>query len=203
MGSHTQLDATLIRRSVGEVTKTDVSQAQARYAQAVAETLRSEGQLAAARSVFERVVGLPALDLIEPVMVKKMPQSLDQAIQDALKYSPLVKQAKNNYKASLANVKEAEGAFQPSLDVFGRVRDVSDGLFQNSDEMSVTTRLTMPLYQGGRLSAAVRRAEAQAKQNHAAVNQARRQVVDDTTQGILLAMRPVANINEYASKCNI
>ena len=57
-----QLEATRDRFQVGEVTRTDVSQAEARLARATSERIGAEGDLAASRAVFRNVIGIaPAL----------------------------------------------------------------------------------------------------------------------------------------------
>ncbi|MBN8910225.1 MAG: TolC family protein, partial [Rhodospirillales bacterium] len=62
-----QLQATNDRFRVGEITKTDVAQAEAALAGATAQRQVAEGNLQTARGTFQQVVGvLPPGDLVEP-----------------------------------------------------------------------------------------------------------------------------------------
>ena len=60
------LKATQDRFNVGEVTRTDVAQAQARRAAAVAALDLARANLKTSRATFERVVGHPPSNLVEP-----------------------------------------------------------------------------------------------------------------------------------------
>jgi len=55
-----QLEATKDRFEVGEITRTDVHQAEARLAGATADRIRAEANLENSRATYENVVGLPA-----------------------------------------------------------------------------------------------------------------------------------------------
>ena len=61
-----QLEATQDRFSVGEVTRTDVSQAEARLARATADRVITEGFLQNARANYERNIGEPPGDVVRP-----------------------------------------------------------------------------------------------------------------------------------------
>src|SRR5512132_982763 len=74
-----QLEATRDRFQVGEVTRTDVSQAEARLARATAERIAAEGALAASRATFRNVVGVVPEVLARPPLPRELPASLADA----------------------------------------------------------------------------------------------------------------------------
>ena len=55
-----QLDASRDRFNVGEITRTDVSQAESRLARAISDRIQAEGQLSGSRAVYARVIGTSA-----------------------------------------------------------------------------------------------------------------------------------------------
>src|SRR5207253_2531429 len=61
-----QLEATRDRFRVGEVTRTDVAQAESSLAQATATRIASEGQLEVSRANYARAVGHPPGRLVQP-----------------------------------------------------------------------------------------------------------------------------------------
>ena len=76
-----QLEATRDRFQVGEVTRTDVSQAEARLARATADRIGAEGDLAASRATFRNVVGSTPGLLSRPPVPDALPVSLDRGQQ--------------------------------------------------------------------------------------------------------------------------
>src|SRR5262249_32385286 len=70
-----QLKATQERFDVGEVTKTDVSQAQARLAGAVADVVQAQGNLTASRATYKQVIGDMPGKLTRPPVPTNLPSS--------------------------------------------------------------------------------------------------------------------------------
>ena len=70
-----QLDASRDRFNVGEITRTDVSQAESRLARALSDRIEAEGQLSASRAVYARVIGSPPGRLTAPRLVFDLPSS--------------------------------------------------------------------------------------------------------------------------------
>ena len=69
------------RFSVGEVTRTDVAQAQARRAGSVSALDLARANLKTSRAAFERVVGHPPSNLVDPgVPERLLPKSVEEAI---------------------------------------------------------------------------------------------------------------------------
>ena len=86
-----ELKATQDRFSVGEVTRTDVAQAQARRAGSVSALDLARANLKTSRAAFERVVGHPPSNLVDPgVPERLLPKSVEEAIAIGTRENALV-----------------------------------------------------------------------------------------------------------------
>ena len=146
-----ELRAAQDRFEVGEVTRTDVSLAEARLASARSQLAAEQGGLARAQAEYEAAVGHPARNLAAagPAPVG---QSIPQAIDLAQRQHPSILQSQHSVAAAELNVSRAETAMQPTLTLSG-----SAGI---DDDRAVSEQLGLnlsgPIYQGGRLSSQVR-----------------------------------------------
>jgi outer membrane protein len=184
-GLQKQLDATEEQRRVGELTRTDVAQAQARLSGAEADLTTAKGQLQVSRSSFEHVIGRPAETLEENPPLAAMPKTQEQAIQQALKQNPFLLQAQENARAAGYAVDDALGALQPQVSVQGELQYGEDqpngfGGVTTTRLKAVVGQVTVPIYQGGADEAQVRQAKEQRSQAQLSVADAERQVLDAT-----------------------
>ena len=164
-----QLDATQEQFKVGELTKTDVAQSQARLAGAQAQLTIGRGQLAASRANFEQVIGRPAETLDDQPPFPKTPKSEDEAIEIAAKSSPVVLSAMESEKAADYAVDDALGSLAPQVSVQGEYQYQQYGSGGGSSALlgqsgtshvaSVFGVVTVPIYQGGSEEASVRQAK--------------------------------------------
>lgn len=156
-----ELRATEDRFSVGEVTRTDVAQAQARRAGAVSALDFARANLRTARAAFERVVGHPPSNLADPgVPERLLPRTQQEALSIAEQENPNIVAALYREQAARHVVDRIWGELLPEVSVDASY-DRRFGL-ANADEAettSVTGRLTVPIYQGGEVSARVRQAK--------------------------------------------
>ena len=180
-----ELKATKDRFAVGEVTKTDVAQAEARRAGAVSQLDLARANLKTSRASYEQVVGHPPSNLHEPTPPEKLlPKSLANSIEVSARENPLVVAALYNEQAARFTVDQIRGQLLPSVDVQASISDTIEPsrFVKESTQGVVTGRLTIPLYEGGRVYAQVR----QAKHTHVAalqaIEQARTQVQQAVTQ---------------------
>jgi outer membrane protein len=163
-----QLDATQEQFKVGELTKTDVAQSQARLAGAQAQLTIARGQLAASRANFEQVIGRPAETLDDQPPFPKTPKTEDEAIDIAAKSSPIVLSAMEAEKAADYAVDDAVGSLAPQVSVQGQYQyqqlgaGGSAALLGQSGTTHVASVfgvVTVPIYQGGAEEASVRQAK--------------------------------------------
>lgn len=175
-----QLEATRDRFSVGEVTRTDVSQAEARLARAKADRIQAEGDLENARTNFERVVGMSPSSLTAPPFKYELPDTQEMAISEASKKNPSVVSALFVEKAAQKNVRKVEGELLPSLSLEGSLRKSADESSTGSTRESsqIIATLTIPLYQQGSVSSRVREAKQQAAQRRLEHDDERRAAIE-------------------------
>lgn len=155
-----QLRATRDRYSVGEVSRTDVAQAEARLARARADVERALADLAASTAEFRRVIGRdPAEDLEDPPAFEELPGTLEEALARAENH-PSVAAARFDLASARAAVDEAVAGLLPTLDLRGDAayaREPTTSL-EWQRRASVALQLSVPLYQGGAAYARVRQA---------------------------------------------
>lgn len=174
-----QVRASKDQFEVGEGTRTDVSQAEARYAEAQANLNSAVADLNASRAVYEQVVGIEARNLSASTPIGKlMPRSVEEAIRMGEEYQPLLRQAQHQVDAALYNVKAIEGEQLPTVTLEGSVgRDWKPSTSVNvANSASVVGRVSVPLYQGGALSSRVRQAKEQLGQAEIQLDVLRNQI---------------------------
>ncbi|GMG83609.1 TolC family outer membrane protein [Paralimibaculum aggregatum] len=157
-----QLRAARERFEVGEVTRTDVEQARAALAAARSNLAAAEGQLRNSRETFAEFVGRPPGELLPPPPLPDLPESLDAAVQLALRNEPNLRAARIEREASGFDVKAAIGALLPQISLQGQLSqtdEVRDGL-GSSRSANVGVFVTIPFYSGGANYSAVREAQA-------------------------------------------
>ena len=157
-----ELRAAQDRFNVGEVTRTDVAQATARRAGAVSALDLARGNLRTSRATYERVVGHPPSNLVDPgVPERYMPKSQSDALGIAGRENPNIVAALYREQAARHVVDRIWGELLPevTLDASYDKRFGQSDTISSSETTQVTGRLTVPIYQGGEVSARVRQAK--------------------------------------------
>lgn len=156
-----ELRAAKDRFDVGEVTRTDVAQAEARLAQAIAALASAQGDLASSRETFIATVGRKPGQLKAPPAAPATAGSGDAAKAVALRSHPDILAAQHNVSGADLQVRIAERSTQPTLSLKGNL-----GLTENINSLnfsksgSVSLNLSGPIYAGGQLASARRKAIA-------------------------------------------
>lgn len=197
-----ELQATRDRFAVGEVTRTDVAQAEARLSRANADRVQAEGTLETSRATYENVVGEKPGKLVQPPPLGRLPGSIASVLQLAGDQNPSVISAKYVEKASRNNVDAVGGELLPSISLSGRVsrgRDtnVKDG---RSDVETISTRLTIPLYQSGAVTSRLRQAKQIASQRRIEIIIARRNAVEEATRAWEALQTSRARVRAFKSE---
>lgn len=167
------------RFEVGESTRTDVAQAEASRAAAVAQLNRAEANLNTSRAVFRQNIGREPKNLKNTSGVGKLlPRSLGVATSIALNRHPAIRSTKHLVDQASYNVKSSESDLLPTITLEGAVqRDyLRDGTGQITDSAQITARLRVPIYQGGRVSGIVRQNKESLSQKRIEVDQSVDQV---------------------------
>lgn len=169
-----QLGATQDRFQVGEITRTDVSQAESRVAGARASRIAAEGQLMASRATFQRLVGVPPENLEPPTQLPPLPSTLEEAVARALEEQPDVLAAVYGARAADDAVEVVRGELLPevSLQASHNRGWETQARGQRSDTSQIVANVAVPLYQSGAVYSRVREAKSTASQRRIQVDQA-------------------------------
>ena len=115
-----QLRQTRDRFTAGEVTRTDVAQAESRLASARATMLTAESNYVTSKSTYRQVIGVEPGTLAPASPVDRLsPQSLPAAVEEARVRHPAVTTAMFNVDAAVFQVKIAESSLYPTLNIVG------------------------------------------------------------------------------------
>ena len=125
-----QLQASRDRFNVGEITRTDVSQAESRLARAISDRIQSEGLLSASRAVYARIIGTPPGRLTAPRLVFDLPASREETVSLAESNNPTVIAAEYAETAARSAVDSVRGEMLPSANLRGTL---SRGWDPNAD----------------------------------------------------------------------
>ncbi|MED5550019.1 MAG: TolC family outer membrane protein [Pseudomonadota bacterium] len=177
------LQAARDRFEVGEITRTDVAQAEARLSGAQAELSAAQSQLAVSRAAYERVTGQPPATLEEPPALPGMPDSLADAAEFAYQSSPQLLAARFSEESARHAIRIARSNLRPEVTLSASASAARDSSFSGDerDSTSVTGRVSIPIFTGGLNRSRVRAAVAQEEQARHQVRQARRQVTEGVT----------------------
>ena len=151
-----QLRAAQDRFDVGEVTRTDVAQAEARLAEAEANLVVAQGDLAIARENYRAATGNYPGVLSAPPAPPRTAATLDAARSVALRTHPSIRQAQREVKAAELNVARARANMKPSIAAQAQLSVDQDNLQENG----VGINFNQTIYSGGALSSALRQAMA-------------------------------------------
>ncbi|MFT3732139.1 MAG: TolC family outer membrane protein [Hyphomicrobium sp.] len=172
-----ELRAQRDRAAVGEVTKTDVAQSEARRALGQADLDLARANLKSSRAVFQQVIGHFPSHLVEADPNNRIiPRSLRDAVAIGSKENPGVVQALYAEQAARFTVDQTRGQLLPQAQVEASFTDNFDAtdstdpeeIYDEEKSASVVGSATVPLYaNGGKVFADIR----QAKHNHVAALQ--------------------------------
>ncbi|EPX87904.1 type I secretion outer membrane protein, TolC family [Rubellimicrobium thermophilum DSM 16684] len=166
-----ELRAAQDRFDVGEVTRTDVSLAEARLAAAQSQLAAEQGALARAIEEYQAAVGR-APGSLAPAPLARLPGSLAEAKAIAQRTHPVILQAQHEVAAAEIGIARARAATRPTVSLGGQLRIDQD--FEESAALSLTAE--GPIYQGGRLASQIRQFMARRDAARAGLLQAARQV---------------------------
>jgi len=158
-----QLRQTVDRFTVGEVTRTDVAQAESSLASARSDYFTAQANLETSIADYRQVIGVQPTRL-EPARTIEslLPHTLGVAVQLALAEHPEVQAALHAVDAAALQVKLVEGELYPTLNLVGSVQNTyafegfpGERFFNGS----IAAQLSIPIYEGGEVYARARQAK--------------------------------------------
>ncbi|MEQ9315952.1 MAG: TolC family protein, partial [Henriciella sp.] len=145
-----QLTASEDRFEVGDVTRTDVAQSEARLEGGRAQLAAAEAQLEGSLAFYSVLTGLVAGDLAPPPPAPELPATLEDAVAVALAQNPSLEAARHSEKAAREAIKVARGTLRPEVSGIAQagVQEYhQDGFTDTSMAAGVQARI--PLFTGG------------------------------------------------------
>jgi len=182
-----QLDESRARFEVGEITRTDVAQSEARLAAAVALLNSAQATLATSRASYEAVVGQAPGNLApEPPIGSLLPASVEQAWDLAESGSPVVRAAEYAEQASRARIAGARAEQMPTVALQGQLgySGLASPLHTDaySRALSGSAVVSVPIFSGGQTLSRIRAATERNTVDRLGVENARRTVRQTITQ---------------------
>ncbi|WBQ11132.1 TolC family outer membrane protein [Hyphomonadaceae bacterium ML37] len=204
-----QLRAARDRFEVGEITRTDVAQAEARLSGARAQLSGAQAALAASRAAYARVTGV---EPVQPELIGPgagLPEALDGAQNLALDNNPDLRAVEFNELAAREGIRVARGALLPEVSLSASVNESRDSAFSGDGRgsASVQARVSVPIFTGGLNRSRVREAQASADEARLAGLTTRRQVIEAVSnawntylaaQAVIESSREAVRANEIA-----
>lgn len=185
------LRATRDRFEVGDLTRTDIAQSEARLAIARSDLQRAEANLIGSRERYIQLVGEPPIALEPPPPLPGLPASPDDAVDIAEASNPDLVAAARQREAARFDVRVARASRLPRLsgvtggnytNFLGSLGSGTTGqdISQSSTAATVGVAATVPLYQGGGPAAQIRQSQARESQLIEQVIAVERDVVAQT-----------------------
>ena len=200
-----QLQSAKDRLDIGEGTKIDVSQAEARLAQGTASYQAAVASLQTSQASYERYVGHKPRNLTTTYRLGTlMPKSLDAAINEAVSSHPAILAAKAGVRAAQANSDSANAAFGPTLNFTSSIGSTVLGpgslLGPNdpSPRVSAGFSLSIPIYGGGRYGASIRKANIEQIKSEVDALATR----DQIKESVISAWSSLTNANAQIASAN-
>ncbi len=196
-------DEVIARREAGELTMTDVAQAQRQVALAREQVALTEQALEAARTDYAALVGQDPGNLADEPALPRMPESAATAFVLAEKRSPELAQAQWGERRSRYGIAAAAAEGMPRADLRGSAALSGDAWpyrtqDQNQEFVGGLT-VTLPLSAGGRTASLVREAENRNAGDRLRIEAARRALnrsVNNAWNQMVSASRSAALLDE-------
>ncbi|WP_142850286.1 TolC family outer membrane protein [Telmatospirillum sp. J64-1] len=198
-----QLEAASDRFRVGEITRTDVSQAEARLARALADRRLAEGNLEASRAAFQTLVGIQPGNLQQPPRLGDLPVNLEESVTLAAAANPSVLSTEYAARAAGAGVDLVRGELLPTVSLNGAaLRGWDQGASDNVEQYQATVNVTVPLYEAGAVYGRLRQQKHIAGQRQIEVDEARRNAIELAAQSWEGLQTARASIEAFNSQIN-
>jgi outer membrane protein len=198
-----QLQAAQDRFRVGEITRTDVAQAESRRAGSISDRIGSEGDLKTAMATYEQVVGHPPENLVAPALYAKLPLTMADAIAEAMSRNPNIVNALYNWDAAQATIRDEKGKLLPTLSAkssYTWAHEPSSTADLDTTTFEVGLNLSIPLYQSGAIYSQIRDSKHRAGQRRLQVDEQRDTVVENVATAWQNLQSANARVESYNSQ---
>ncbi|HVM23087.1 MAG TPA: TolC family outer membrane protein [Sphingomicrobium sp.] len=178
----TNLEATRDRFQIGDLTKTDVAQSEARLQLGRSQLAAAQGRLAASEATYRQVIGHPPGQLAPPPPLPPLPATAEEAVRIALANNPDLIAISRQAMAAGYDVSVARAGRLPTVsgvlsETYVNNLGGSSGPFRTGAETTAGLNARIPIFQGGLPAARIRQAQAQQGQALERVVETERAVV--------------------------
>ena len=166
----TNLEATRDRFEIGDLTRTDVAQSEARLQLGRSNLAEAQGRLKASEANYRRIIGRPPGELAPPPPLPPLPTTPEQAVQIALANNPDLIAITRQARAAGIDVQVARAGRLPTVsavasgtyvnDLGGGGTSVTGDLPATGTQTTAGVNARIPIFQGGLPSARIRQAQA-------------------------------------------
>jgi outer membrane protein len=164
----TNLEATRDRFQIGDLTRTDVAQSEARLQLGRSQLATSQGQLTASEATYRQQIGRAPGQLAPPPPLPPLPATPEEAVRIALANNPDLVAISRQAMAAGYDVRVAEAGRLPTLAgvlsntyVNNLGRNSIAGVPNTGNQTQIGAQVSVPLFQGGLPAARIRQAQAQ------------------------------------------
>jgi outer membrane protein len=214
----TNLQATQDRFQIGDLTRTDVAQSEARLQLGRSQLAVAQGQLTASEATYRQVIGHAPGNLAPPPPLPPLPATDDEAVRIALADNPDLVSISRQAIAAGYDVSVARAGRLPTLSAVASETYVNNlagnnpafvGNTGNATTLGLSARV--PVFQGGLPAARIRQAQAQQGQTLEQVVGTERAVVQaaraafanyEAAQNSIQAQTVAVQANELALEGN-
>jgi len=197
-----QLDQAKQRFEVGLIAITDVHEAQAAYDLATAGEIVAQNSLATSHQALRELTGeLPQkLASLGPQMglTSPDPANIEEWVSSALQRNFSLLAAESATEVAQQGLSQQRAGRHPTLDLVAsrNYNNTGGGSFgsRETEDSQISLQLNLPLYQGGGISAAIHRANAQLAQAKDALEQQRRAIQREASDAYLSVLASISRV---------
>ena len=178
-----QVAQTSDRYHEGELTRTDVAQAEAQLAAGKTQLLAAEATLTTTRSNYRRIIGNEPVTLAPGSPVDRfLPAALPAAVDLSLTQNPNVTAAMFGIDVNFLQVKVNEGALLPTVTLQAAVQQAYEQTITlyRTFAATATAQVSVPIFQGGAEYSLIRQSKENLAQQRLVLEQTRDQTRANT-----------------------
>lgn len=211
-----QMESTKDRFQLGETTKTDVSQSEARYQRGISDRIRAQGELTAALANYIQITGVHENKLLRdpqnfrlPRALHKIPNSLDEAFSIAQEFNPRLKSSLYGVEIGKEDVNISLARLGPDVSlransIRGDTRVIGGSTDNKND--SISLNLSIPLYQSGseysRIRESKREVERRKLDKMNTLNQVREDIIS-SWEGVITTRATIISTDEAVKAATV
>ena len=182
-----QVESDRSRLQKGEITLTDLAQSESSLAGSNAKLITAETNLLTTKSNFERIIRLPAPNVIAKDnfiknIILNFPTGLSAALNSSQKNNPKLLLAKLDYEISKKNVNIEKSKFSPSASVNYIQSQNNDfsSTTDDTDQETLKATVTIPIFKGGENYSSLKKSKFKKKQSSLILQDTINEVKTDT-----------------------